>query len=226
MKLLNSFVSPFASRVRLAIYAHDLPVEIAPSGQWTHDFQKSSDYLAINPIGRVPTLVLDDGSALPESTVIVEYLADAFPDAGLRPRNPEAAAKDRLLAHLIEIYLQEQANPLFPQLFAKQRDGDKILARVATINTGLSYLNHFMEGESYTADRTITVADCALIVYLFFFADRMVRALDQPAIIDNHPRIAAYWQAMQGAPAAQKVLGEMRTAIAKSPLKVLVSASD
>ncbi len=66
LKLLNSYVSPFASRVRLAIYAHDLPVEIVPSGQWTEDFQKSPDYLAINPIGRVPTLLLSDGSALPE----------------------------------------------------------------------------------------------------------------------------------------------------------------
>jgi glutathione S-transferase len=222
MKLLNSFVSPFASRVRLAIYAHNLPVEIAPSGQWTKDWQKSPDYLALNPIGRVPTLVMDDGSALPESTVIVEYLADAFPNAGLRPRNAEAAARDRLLAHLVEIYVQEQANPLFPQLFAKERDAERIQARVATMNTGLSHLNHFMAGESYTPDRTITIADCALIVYLFFFADRMVRALDQPSIIDNHPRVAAYWQAMQGAPAAQKVLGEMRTAIAQSPLKMLV----
>jgi glutathione S-transferase len=226
MKLLNSFVSPFASRVRLAIYAHDLPVEIAPSGQWTEDFQKSPDYLAINPIGRVPTLILGDGSALPESTVIVEYLADAFPNVGLRPRNAEAAAKDRLLAHLIEIYVQERANPLFPQVFAKQRDADKILATVAAMNTGLSHLNHFMEGESYRADRAITTADCALIVYLFFFADCMVRALDQPAIIANHPRIAAYWRAMQDAPAAQRVIGEMRTAIAQSPLKMLVSSPD
>ena len=163
---------------------------------------------------------------MPESTVIVEYLADAFPNVGLRPRNAEAAAKDRLLAHLIEIYVQERANPLFPQVFAKQRDADKILATVAAMNTGLSHLNHFMEGESYQADRAITTADCALIVYLFFFAERMVRALDQPPIIANHPRIAAYWRAMQGAPAAQRVIGEMRTAIAQSPLKMLVSSPD
>ena len=149
-----------------------------------------------------------------------------LPDVGLRPRNAEAAAKDRLLAHLIEIYVQERANPLFPQVFAKQRDTDKILATVAAMNTGLSHLSHFMEGESYSADRAITTADCALIVYLFFFAECMVRALGQPAIIANHPRIAAYWQAMQGAPAAQRVIGEMRTAIAQSPLKMLVSSPD
>jgi glutathione S-transferase len=226
MKLLNSFVSPYASRVRLAIYAHGLPVEIAPSGQWTEDFRKSPDYLAINPIGRVPTLLLDDGSALPESTVIVEYLADAFPDAGLRPSSAEAAAKDRLLAHLVEIYVQEQANPLFQQVFAKQRDTEKILATVAVMNTGLSHLDRFMAEESYTADRMITVADCALIVYLFFFADRMVRALDHPPIIDNHSRVAAYWNEMRRAPAAEKVLGEMRTAIGASRLKMLVSSPD
>ena len=94
------------------------------------------------------------------------------------------------------------------------------------MDTGLSHLNHFMEGESYSPDRAITTGDCALIVYLFFFADCMVRALEQPAIIENHPRIAAYWQAMQGAPAAQRVIGEMRTAIAQSRLKMLVSSPD
>src|SRR5580658_4487178 len=102
MKLLNSFVSPFAARVRLAIYAYDLPVEIAPSGQWTDNYEKSPDYLAINPIGRVPTLILDDDSALPESSVIVEYLAAQFHGNELVPRDAKASANARLLAHLVE----------------------------------------------------------------------------------------------------------------------------
>lgn len=225
MKLLNSFVSPFAGRVRLAIYAHNLPVEIVPSGQWTEDFRKSPNYLAINPIGRVPTLVLDDGSALPESAVIVEYLADAFPDSALRPAGAEAAARDRLLAHLTEIYVQEQATRLFPQLFTAERDLESIRRTVAAMDTGLSYLDHFMGDLSSTGERIIRTADCALVVYLFFFADLMVRALDQPAIIKKYPRVAAYWTAMQCVPAARQVLDEMRTAIAGSRLNMLVSPS-
>lgn len=46
--------------------------------------QKSAEYLAINPAGRVPTLVID-GQVLTESTAITMHLADLHPQAGLAP---------------------------------------------------------------------------------------------------------------------------------------------
>jgi glutathione S-transferase len=55
--------------------------------------QKSPEYLAINPQGRVPTLVLD-GQVLTESTAIAMHLADLHPEARLAPAigTPERAA--------------------------------------------------------------------------------------------------------------------------------------
>jgi glutathione S-transferase len=222
MKLLNSFVSPFAARVRLAIYAYDLPVEIAPSGQWTPTYEKSPEYLAINPIGRVPTLVLDDGTALPESGVIVEYLADAFPGRGLRPENAEAAARVRLLAHIAEIYVQIPAGPLFPQLFAPDRDQGRIDACVGAIDEGLSYLDHFLGEPGPAAANAIAIADCALIPFLYFFAERMAETLAHRSIIGSHRNVAAYCEAARAVPIAQKVLAEMREAISNSRLSMLV----
>ena len=46
--------------------------------------QKSPEYLALNPQGRVPTLVID-GQPLTEAAAIVMHLADLHPDAGLAP---------------------------------------------------------------------------------------------------------------------------------------------
>jgi glutathione S-transferase len=225
MKLLNSYVSPFAARARLAIYAYDLPVEIAPSGQWLPNYQKSPEYLAINPIGRVPTLLLDDGSALPESSVIVEYLADAFPGTGLRPTDAQAAARARLAAHLVETYVQMQAGPLFGQFFAEQRDQRRIEACVTAMDEGISHLEHFMGDDGLAIGREITIADCALVPFLFFFADRMVATFDIAPIIDKRPKLAVYWSRIQAEPVAERVLDEMRTAIAKSPLSKLLSPS-
>jgi len=225
MKLLNSFVSPFAARVRVAIYAYDLPVEIAPSGQWLPNYEKSPEYLAINPIGRVPTLVLDDGAALPESSVIVEYLADTFPQSGLRPRNAQATARARLIAHLIEIDVQMRAGLLFGQLFAAQRDQGTIESCVTAMDQGLSHLDHFIGDEAFAAGSMITIADCALAPFLFFFADRMVEAVNMPPIIGNHPKVAAYWLRVQAAPPVQKVLSEMQSAIASSRLSMLAPLS-
>jgi glutathione S-transferase len=48
--------------------------------------QRKPDYLAINPKGRVPTLVTDDG-ALTETPALLAYLAQRFPEAGLAPVN-------------------------------------------------------------------------------------------------------------------------------------------
>jgi glutathione S-transferase len=226
LKLLNSFVSPYAARVRIAIYAYDLPVEIAPSGQWLPDYRKSPDFVALHPIGRIPVLLLDDGSALPESGVIVEYLADAFPACGLRPADARVAAQARLLAQLIDTYVQARGAPLVGQLFTGQRDQRAIASCVGAMDEGLSHIEHYMRDEGFEAGRAITLADCALAPMLFFFAERMVAAFGLPSIIEPRPKLAAYWHAVQAVPAVQKVLAEMREAIAHSPLSMLVAATD
>ncbi|SQJ20273.1 Glutathione S-transferase GST-6.0 [Serratia rubidaea] len=47
--------------------------------------ESGADYLAINPKGQVPALLLDDGSLLTEGVAIVQYLADRVPDRQLIP---------------------------------------------------------------------------------------------------------------------------------------------
>ena len=57
--------------------------------------QHAPEYLKLNPNGVVPTLV-HDGRVVIESSVIMEYLEDAFPDVPLRPRDAHARASMRL----------------------------------------------------------------------------------------------------------------------------------
>src|SRR3954452_21919838 len=52
------------------------------------------DYLAINPDGQVPTLI-HDSQVITETTIINEYLDDAFPDPPLRPMAPVDRARMR-----------------------------------------------------------------------------------------------------------------------------------
>ena len=51
---------------------------------WETGETKSAEYLAINPMGKVPTIV-NDGVVVTECGAICAYLADAFPQAGLAP---------------------------------------------------------------------------------------------------------------------------------------------
>lgn len=54
----------------------------------------SADYLALNPLGVVPTLV-EDGKPVIESSIIVEYLDDRYPNVALRPTDPYQLAQMR-----------------------------------------------------------------------------------------------------------------------------------
>jgi glutathione S-transferase/GST-like protein len=58
--------------------------------------QNKPDFVAINPMRQVPTLVLPDGTVLTESAGIVVHLANAFPTKGLAP-NPGSSAHGRFL---------------------------------------------------------------------------------------------------------------------------------
>lgn len=226
MKLLNSPLSPFAARVRLAIHAKSLPVEMVPAGMWLPSGQKSPEYLAVNPIGKVPTLVLADGSALPESDTIVEYLADAFPQAGLRPAHPQDIARGRLLARIFEQYVQAPGwGGLFSQLFAPARDESVVDGAVAKIHEGLRHLSHFITDRPFAVADTITTADCALIPF-FTFQDRLVRHYGKGDLLAEHPRLSAYYARAVRDLAAQRLLGEMRDGLVGSRLAFLLQPDE
>lgn len=71
MRLYSSKLSPWGQRVWMQIRLKDLPIERlgAPGGSL-----RSPEFMAINPLGKVPALVLSDGLALFDSPVICEYL--------------------------------------------------------------------------------------------------------------------------------------------------------
>jgi GST-like protein len=55
------------------------------------DHQLRAEYLAVNPMGRMPTLLLPDGTVMTESLAILASIADLHPQAGLLPAPGETA---------------------------------------------------------------------------------------------------------------------------------------
>lgn len=66
--------------------------------------QLKPEFLKINPRGLVPVLV-HDGAVIPESTIICEYLDEAFPEPPLLPKTPLARAQTRLWTQPIDEFL-------------------------------------------------------------------------------------------------------------------------
>jgi len=92
--LYHNDMSVCAAKVRIALAEKGLQWKGYPLDLRAGDALKP-EYLRLNPNGVVPTLV-HDRHVIIESTVICEYLDDAWADAPLRPRNPFARARMRL----------------------------------------------------------------------------------------------------------------------------------
>lgn len=91
MKLYHGWLSSASRRVRLCLAEKNITYDSVPidMGQQEHH---SPHYLAMNPNGQVPALMLDDGRALHESATICEYLDEICPQPPLRPTDPYARA--------------------------------------------------------------------------------------------------------------------------------------
>ncbi len=83
MKLIASKTSPYARKVRIVLAERHLDADLMEENVWVAD----SKIQLYNPLGKIPALVLDDGTVLYDSRVIVEYLDGMTPGARLIPDN-------------------------------------------------------------------------------------------------------------------------------------------
>jgi glutathione S-transferase len=211
MHLYNFDLSPFAARCRLAIYRKALPIEIVPPPEGG---PRSDEYRALNPMGKVPALVLDDGAVIPESEVILEYLEDRFPDPALRPELPEARARMRLLSRIGDLYLMPPMGRLFGQRRAEARDAAAVDAAMTGVGQALDFIEHYMAPDGWSAAEGFSLADCALIPQLFVLT-WLVPAFDLTDPLAPRPKTAAYWQRVPSDPVVAQVLAEMEAALAR-----------
>src|SRR6266849_6008055 len=88
MKLLSSTASPYTRKVRIVLAEKKIECDLEPV-----DVQPTENPVnAHNPLGKIPTLILDDGTALYDSRVIVEFLDSVSPISRLIPEG----TRDRL----------------------------------------------------------------------------------------------------------------------------------
>jgi len=114
------------------------------------------DFLTINPMGKIPALVLDDGTVITETPAIIAWLADAYPAAGLAPRQdrPERGSYYRWLFFggscfepaLTETMMRKDAVPLSKSTVGWGCYNDVIDTLEAALSRG-----PYLLGESFTA---------------------------------------------------------------------------
>lgn len=209
MLLYSEDISPWCAPVRLAIYAKRLDVAIAPPPGGL----KSDTYRRASVTGTIPCLVLDDGSVLPESSVILAYLDEKFPDRPLVPTDPEGRARVALLQRLGENGIVTPLVELIHDMVA----GDPNAAATARerLGAGLDRLEHFVASEGYAAGPAFTRADCVLGPAMFGIP-ALSGVLGDTQLLARRPKLAAYAARVAQHPAVAKVAAEVQTALAAS----------
>ena len=208
MKLYSRDLSNFASKSRIVIREKGLRVDmVAPPGGTS-----SPEYKALNPLGKIPALQLDNGTMIAESEIINEYLEDKFPEPALLPKDAEGRAQARSFSRLNDLYLDPPMRALLPQLFGKQLDAGFVEEKIAELGSRLDQLNAMIAGPWVTGD-AFTLADAALAPTIFFLVNIMPM-FGAKAPLEGRPKLAAWWKQVQQRPSARETLGEQQAALA------------
>lgn len=174
--------------------------------------QRSPEYLKINPRGRVPALRLDDGSVLTENTAILTYLGLRFPDKGLIPADPVAAARSIAMM----AWLSNSVHPAFTHIFRPERFCDDENAFPAVKSAGkknfwaaLQEIDGLVAGKTWMQGEQFTACDPYALVFYGWG-----KRIELPVKELTH--YTAWKQRMIERPAVRKVLEREQNILMKA----------
>lgn len=158
MKLVTSLTSPYGRKVRVVLLEKKIPFHLQVENPWLPD----SVVPSINPLGKVPVLVLEDGESVFDSRVIVEYLDHASPVAHLIPSEPKSrlvvrgveALADGVTDAAVAVYLEKKRAP-------EQQSGDWLTLQEKTLFRGLEALSEALGENPWYLGNSMTLADVA-----------------------------------------------------------------
>jgi glutathione S-transferase len=200
MILIGQFDSPFVRRVGVALTLYGLPFEHRPWSVWAN-----ADALAqINPLRRVPTLILDDGEVLIESSAILDALDEiAGPQLAMLPRSG-AERRRGLKVCALATGLGDKAVSLFYESLLHEAPSqawiDRCRAQIADVLTALE-LDRRRSTSAFWLGGSIGHADIAAACALRFTREA------HPGLFDvaRWPRLAAHGDVCEALPAFQAV---------------------
>ncbi|NKB45451.1 MAG: hypothetical protein GKS03_14360 [Alphaproteobacteria bacterium] len=209
MKVYGAILSPFVCRALLALRYKGVKHEVI----MPKDGMKTPEYLAMNPMGKMPT-IKDGATVLPESSVIVEYINAKYPKKSIIPGTAKAAANARLIATISDLYVQGVVTGLFGQRDPKKRDKALVKEKLAETQKGLAILDGYLTpGGPWATGKKFTIADCYALPALFFVT-LVTPSFGVKDPLKGHKNVKKYWAALKRDPMAKQAIKEM-TVMAK-----------
>jgi glutathione S-transferase len=200
MKLYYNPLSTYSQKVMIAFNEKGLTYDpnfvnlMSPEGR--------AAYEKINPLGKVPFLKPSEDWQVPESTSIIEYLEDKFPNTQrLIPASGDAARQVRFMDRMSDLYLDEPVvELLFQQLGFRAKDEERAARSRKYAGITYSHWDKRLASQPWLCGSDFTMADCAAIPPLFY--------AQMAAPFDAYPNVVAYWKRAQARPSYAKVKAE------------------
>ena len=169
MKLIGSLTSPYVRKTRIVMAEKRIEYEMEVDVPWTAETRVPQ----FNPLGKVPVLVMDDGSTLFDSRVIVEYLDTLTPVSRLIPEDtrPRTQVKrwealaDGVCDAAASVFLERKR----PQ---EQQSQDWIVRQEQKIFRALEAMSEELGEKPWCTGEFYTLADVAVGCALGYLALR------------------------------------------------------
>ncbi len=205
-------LSSFCWKTLIALYEADLPFE--PRLVNLGDPADRAAFEAVWPLAKFPVLRDEShGKTIPESSVIIDYLARTqVSAAALVPSDRDLAMQTRLIDRLVDCYIHLPLQQVVAERMRPdgQHDPFGVERAHGQIRSGYNVIAQMIAGPWAMGD-TVTLADCAAMPALFY-ADHAVPLTDWP-------KLAAYLDRLKKRPSVARVLAEAEPFFQYSPLK-------
>jgi glutathione S-transferase len=198
LKLHGFQMSPNTRRALFGLEEHGEAYELVPVDLMSGE-QKSPAYLALNPTGRVPTLV-DGDLVLWESNAILEYLAARRPEKKLGPQSPSEVGEVARWMFMNAAHLSPNVARIFAhtiRLPEDQRIPRLVDEARGEVDRSLKAVAGRLEGREYLVDR-FSIADIAVAPTL---GAAPMLGID----LARYPAVDAWMKRVTARPAWQKI---------------------
>jgi glutathione S-transferase len=207
MKLFTFATSPYARKVRMMLEIKKIDFEPV---ERCYSLDRKEDLRMASARAEVPTLVLDDGRSVSDSTIICEYLEDAFPKPALFPPDPYDCARMRMIEDLCDRTFDAVSYGFW--IAAARKDAPESAAMTAAARDEFSQLLARLErelGEREFFCGAMSVADLAAICYVPSAGAMRIS-------MNPYPGLAVWTARMRAVTAVAADLERLKSALAKA----------
>jgi glutathione S-transferase len=210
MKLYSGPLSLYSRKIEIALAEKGLPFEreMVPFSQAQGYQPKHPAVVAANPKGQVPVLI-DGDLTLFDSTLIFEYLEEAYPKPPLFPADARARARCRLLELSADDVLMAPVRLLMYRSEPPSPDAERRRTHEADGRRGeAALLDHYRRLEEELAGKPYLCGDFSVADIATFMVVLFILRLKGPRLA-GHPALAAWYERVGARPAVAPVAAEV-----------------